>query len=91
MIKIFKTKQRWCIVLAGTNNKLRFLYNNSIHEAALDIYWAFRFAGATSAKVLSSKSKQVVRQFDSLKEWCDFWDAKYPGANYFVFADRVQR
>lgn len=91
MLKFFKPKQRWCVVLSGTNNTLRFLYNSSIHESTLDIYWAFSFAGATSAKVLSTKNKKVVKEFNSLNEWCTFWNAKYPGANYFVLADRIQR
>ena len=91
MFKCFKTKQRWCVVLSGTNKKLRFIYNDLIHESALDIYWAFSFAGATSAKVLSTKTKKVVKEFNSLDEWHAFWDAKYPGANYFVFANRVER
>lgn len=83
-------KRKFFCILSGETRKRNFIFNTSQLETLYDAYWAFVFGNATKVTVLSSKTKKVVKVFNSIDDWKDFWSTKYGEANYMVWHDQVK-
>ena len=82
--------RRFCCVLSGHDRRRNFIYNTSRVETLYDAYWAFVFGNATKVTILSTRTKKVVKVFNSKSEWIDFWNAKYgERCHYCIWHDRV--
>ena len=88
-MKFFMEKNRYMAIISGKGRKRAFLYNKNMAETMLDAFWAFCFGNATTVKIYSCrKSRKLLMEFHSKKEWEECWKNKYSFANYFVWRNR---